>query len=244
MKNTIGIVRTHNCNPHLLVHVLEHNCRYCDLGIIVYDDCSTDGTVMICNSHPNVVRLVAAKEYSKDRMKFEFESRQRLLSLARQHGPEWILAFDSDEIVEFSPHVELNGTDAVAMKLYDFHMTPGDMQPFRLGRKWCGPEYRVIKMLFKVSDHLGYFYGDQREATIAPDAKVMEAGYVKHYGKAISIHDWEKKCRYYEEFYPEPYKTKWHNRKGKAIKNDLKSDFGAQLIQWRNRDRKGFLLKE
>ena len=67
-------------------------------------------------------------------------------------------------------------------------------------------------------------------------SKVLRAGYVKHYGKAISVEEWEKTCDYYAEW-PEPYGSKWAARRGKAIHTE--SDFGRPLILWEDKDRFG-----
>ncbi|NCU33402.1 MAG: hypothetical protein EOM23_10865 [Candidatus Moranbacteria bacterium] len=74
---------------------------------------------------------------------------------------------------------------------------------------------------------------------------MQKAGYVKHYGKAISIEEWEKTCDYYinergddQKF--KTFKNKWLARRGKAI--HTMSDFGSELIQWHEREEKGIPL--
>ena len=62
-------------------------------------------------------------------------------------------------------------------------------------------------------------------------------GFVRHYGKAISIEEWERTCDYYinvrwSDRMPE-LRDRWKQRKGKAI--HTKSDFGRKLITWENR---------
>src|SRR5690606_17647905 len=73
-------------------------------------------------------------------------------------------------------------------------------------------------------------------------------GYVKHYGKAISIEEWEKTCQYYINHVDEkqPGNTtisqKWSARIGKAV--HLRSDFNNTFIYWDKRHKKGFPLNE
>ncbi|MBK7632430.1 MAG: hypothetical protein IPJ23_17350 [Ignavibacteriales bacterium] len=56
---------------------------FCTGGIFVYDDCSTDDTVLICKSHPNVKKIIQGSFWDKDRAKAEFENRQLLLLEAK-----------------------------------------------------------------------------------------------------------------------------------------------------------------
>jgi len=105
-------------------------------------------------------------------------------------------------------------------------------------RKWFGPEFRDIGMFFRNTPHLSYTKPDQRVANYLQGALV--SGYVKHYGKAISIKQWEDTCDYYISYFPESYKSKWEARKGNAIHD--KSDFGNALILWEDRFKKGINL--
>jgi hypothetical protein len=57
-------------------------------------------------------------------------------------------------------------------------------------------------------------------------------GYVKHYGKAISVEEWERTCNYYVHYFPR-YAKKWAGRRGKAV--HTLSDFGRPLIKWEDR---------
>lgn len=69
---------------------------------------------------------------------------------------------------------------------------------------------------------------------------IENLGYVRHYGKAISVEEWEKTCDYYGKHFPQ-YSEKWEKRKGKAVHNGV-SDFGNKLISWKEKEQKGFLL--
>jgi hypothetical protein len=80
----------------------------------------------------------------------------------------------------------------------------------------------------------GWHYPDQRICTMIPGSKVVNSGYVKHYGKSISISEWESTCDYYIKYFPN-YSEKWKKRKGKAIHSNL-SDFDRPLITWDQKD--------
>ena len=71
------------------------------------------------------------------------------------------------------------------------------------------------------------------------------AGYVKHYGKAISISEWEKTCKYYIYHrwagINKKLLNRWMQRVGNAIHN--KSDFGNDLIKWKDKESLGIPLK-
>jgi hypothetical protein len=68
------------------------------------------------------------------------------------------------------------------------------------------------------------------------------SGLVRHYGKAKSVEEWERTCEYYGEHLPEPYQSKWRNRRGRAVKRDYKSDFGFPLVKWKDRFNAGIPL--
>jgi len=56
-------------------------------------------------------------------------------------------------------------------------------------------------------------------------------GLIKHYGKSISIEQWEETCKYYMKSVP-VLADKWEKRLGKAI--HTKSDFDRKLITWKD----------
>ena len=51
--------------------------------------------------------------------------------------------------------------------------------------------------MFKNKSAIGYCIPDQRECLLKNDSRILLSGYVKHYGKSISIEQWEKTCEYY-----------------------------------------------
>ena len=66
---------------------------------------------------------------------------------------------------------------------------------------------------------------------------------VRHYGKAISVEEWERTCDYYAHHTAEPgLAEKWAARRGKAVHEYWTSDFGNKLIRWRERHELGIEL--
>ena len=237
----VGITRIRN-EQEIIKDTLDHFSQFCNGGIYIYDDVSTDKTVEICRSHPAVKDIVLGKVWNPNRFDAEWQTRQAVLERAKMDNPDWFIYFDADERIEFDFTEEvLKNYDAIWMKLFDFYITPEDKDLPYTARTKMGCEYRRIVMAFKNSPHLRYHIPDQRIVTLPPNAKMLEAGYVKHYGKAISIQQWEETCDYYASHFPEPYRSKWLKRKGKAIHTD-KSDFGMPLIKWSEKETKGVEL--
>lgn len=237
-----GITRIRN-ESEIIRSTLDHYADICkEGGIYVYDDASTDDTADICEAHPSVKVVIRNKEWDTNRTRAEYTTRQAVLERAQQDKPDWILYFDADERIDWDDFpwaANFNNCDAVRMKLYDYYITPEDVRKDFWERQWLGPEFRRITMMFRNDEHLKYNRPDQRMATMRPNARILDAGSVKHYGKAISVDQWEETCDYYMTHFPEPYKTKWAARKGKAIHTEMKSDFDRPLMKWNERTKKG-----
>jgi glycosyltransferase involved in cell wall biosynthesis len=210
--------------------------------VFVIDDCSTDNTVEICKSHQVVDKIICSLRHSPDRPNAETEDRKILLNMAQSliSPGSWIFLMDGDERVEFDldqlrsvPQI-VNG---IRMKLFDYYITAEDVHLRYTERRWLGPEYREILMAFRNIPGLKYNREDQR-APIVP-GNITSFGYVKHYGKAVSVEQWERKCEYYMKNFPR-YAKKWKARKGKAI--HTMSDFGRELITWEEKETKGIKL--
>ena len=97
-------------------------------------------------------------------------------------------------------------------------------------------------MFFRNSPYLRYHLPDQRIVTMEPGIQIPIHGDIKHYGKAISVQQWEATCDYYIRFWPK-YADKWRKRKGKAVHDQMLSDFGNPLLRWADR-LKGFTLED
>ena len=235
--NIVGICRIRNEEG-----VIENTLKHLEdkIGnIYVYDDCSTDRTVEICKNAPNVVQVVENEEWESDPMQrqiLEGEQRQFIYDIAKQENPDWIYYFDADEYADFSDiNFERADVDGYKMRFFDFYITPEDVDKPYLERKMIGPEYRDILTLFRPNPALQFI---TRQPSNVP--KLYIAGYVKHYGKAISVQQWEDTCDYYINHLWEQQpggltiSKKWKERKGKAI-HDMVSDYDNFLIEWRDR---------
>ena len=223
----------------IINHTLDHMSTFCD-KVIVYDDCSTDDTVALCNAHPIVEHVIRGEFWDSNRAVAEFQNRHQLWLYAKNilDPNDWFVYMDADEILEFDWSSLNNRYDAIRMRLYDFYITEEDKDKHYLKRKWMGPEYRDILFAFRMGATSGWHGLDQRECTLT-SGNVAQSGFVKHFGKAISIQQWEDTCEYYATHFP-MYSAKWNARRGKAI--HTKSDFGRDLIGWEDRFDKGVRL--
>ncbi len=248
MLNTpkiIGLTKVRN-EAHIIKDTLGNWAPFCTGGIYVYDDVSTDKTVEICRAHPAVKEVILGNVWDPDREKAEWFNRQQVLMRAQQSaGPDdWFVYFDADEqIYNFTDYklFENSAVKAIACRLYDFYITPEDVDKPYKERQYIGPEFRTIPFFFKNSPYLRYHLPDQRIVTMEPGIQIPIHGDIKHYGKGFSVEQWEHTCQYYIKFWPK-YSSKWRKRVGKAIKKDMLSDFGNQLILWKDRIR-GFSLE-
>ena len=247
-----GIIKVNN-EQEIIQETLDHFSKFCNNGVYVYDDCSDDATLSILERHKNINGIYRNLRFDKDRYRHEWQSRQTALAMAQKHSPDWICCFDADERldVDFDDLLYLMRSpnyDAIFMKLFDAYITHYDILNLfgspgppvisnYKERKYFGPEYREIGMFFRNTPYLKYHLPDQRIATF--QGGYLSHGYVKHYGKAISIKQWEDTCTYYINNFPK-YAEKWKARQGKAIHD--KSDFGNDLITWDEKETKGVLL--
>jgi len=239
----IGLLLVRN-EEHLIERTLDKMSEYCDI-IFIHDDASTDATVDICREHPNVATISMSQYYASDRTWAETHNRAELLRSAQAFGTskdDWFVYLDADEEIEFDWYMFMKTTImspevvAIRMKLFDFYATEEDAHLDYTHRTKMGPEYRSIIMAFKNTEHLSYHVPIQREVAIGPGS-ILESGFVKHYGKAISAEHHEMKCEYYARNFPIDYAEKWDNRRGKFIHTI--SDFGMELITWDEKEEKG-----
>lgn len=241
-----GLMKMRN-ESAILKDTLDNWSGICTGGIFIYDDISEDNSVEIARAHPAVKKVVEGEFWDPDRERAEWFNRQMVLICAQQYAEEdaWFVYFDCDEhIYNFNQFDLFNNkhVKAIACRLYDFYITPDDVDKNYKKREMIGPEFRTIIFFFKNSPSLRYSQPDQRIVTLPPNVgNIPIHGDIKHYGKGFSVDQWEKTCDYYIKFWPK-YSDKWRKRKGKAIHEDV-SDFGNKLIKWTDRD-KGFSLED
>lgn len=238
----IGLTRVRN-EQEIIKDTLDHMQLYCDM-VFVYDDCSTDDTVKICRQHPVVEDVVNGLKWDRNRGRAEWQNRATLLARGKMAAgqDDWFVYIDADERVDYDftrlryyyPFIH-----GIRMKLFDYYITEEDVKLNYRARKYLGPEYRQIIIAFRNLSSLDYSSFDQRQVHLRSSGTVLDEGYVKHYGKAVSVDQWEQTCDYYINHFPK-YAKKWKARKGKAI--HTKSDFGNELITWGEKDEKGILL--
>ena len=239
----IGMIRVRN-ESAIIKDTLDHMARFCSGGIYVYDDVSTDDTAVLCASHPLVRQVVHGAYWDSNRGRANYENRAAVLAAAQKEaGPQdWFVYLDADERVEFNWSDLSNlpqDVIAVRMKLFDFYITADDAHQDYRARRWMGPEYRPIIMAYRNLPTLRFRTLCQREVELGTEGTILESGFVKHYGKAVSIEQWEETCKYYSTYFP-VWAAKWNARKGKAI--HTRSDFGYDLIRWEDKEEKGIPL--
>lgn len=217
-------------NESLIIEdTLRHMLQYAP-RVLVYDDASTDNTVEICRSF-DAVTVLQGEEWRTNRQVEETRHRAILLETARGMGAEWCLYMDADErLVGDLPDMSADG---YRFQLFDGYMTPEHQAEYRSGsladlpRAW-GTERRDILMLFRVAQ-ARYRGLDQREPVVMGRISTTQV-FVKHFGKCLSVEQWEETCDYYATHFPEPYRSKWEARRGGAI--HTQSDFGRKLYEW------------
>lgn len=238
----IGITRLRN-ESLILQDTLDHVSSFAD-AIVAYDDASTDGTLGILKSHPKVAIIIENHQWVEQiqgRLAAETRHRGLLLETVRQKMQgEWIYCFDADERIvgdvrDFVDHVSVNECNGVRVRLFDAYMTPDEQTPVRESeqllnrRSYFGPEYRDILMLWRNLPQVKFCGLDTREPKGV--VQVVTHFLCQHYGKAISLAQWESTCDYYIAHFPyETYGRKWQQRKGRAI--HTYSDFGRPLLEW------------
>lgn len=243
--NIIGLIREKN-ESLILDDTLSELEKIVD-GFILLDDNSDDNSIEIAQKHPKCLAIIKnLKTATGDRSMEESIHRELLLELANSYNPKWIFYQDADERVENPSTVRKYITDntnnplieAISFSFFDAYMTTNDSKPYQDGplfnfRKLFGPERRDIVMAWKPHSEITFMTKpDLRVPDNIDPTKIITKFYVQHYGKAISIDQWEETCDYYIKHFPQ-YAKKWQARKGKGVHDD-KSDFDRPLDTWEN----------
>ncbi len=233
----MGLTRIRNESLIIKEH-LDAMAEYCTAGIYAFDDASTDNTVAICKKHPAVKSVIGVKKWDNitELAIIEMHQRQALIKEAQKDNPDWFVYLDADERLFYNFGNLTEEYDVIVSKLFDFYITEEDKDREYTGnlpsmRKWCGPEYRHIISIFKNSPEIKFTRKDSRNPKISVYTNKLFSGFIRHYGKAISIKDWERRCGFYLNRAPE-YIPIWSKRKGRAIHKE--SDFNRPLRTWKD----------
>jgi len=234
--NITSLLRVRN-GELLIEDTLEHLSEFSD-EIYVFDDASTDKTVSICQKHPKVKKVLRNYFHNPSQAFIQTAQRKLLLDYARVDSKnQWFLSTDIDDRFIFNQSI-LDNCDkysGISVMCFDAYMTKNNCKPYKKGekledlRKYWGPEYRDIVLLFKKNkSSYDLKMAGQRQPNIV--GKIVDGGYLKHYGKCLSVKQWEEKCKYYMKSMP-MLAEKWEKRLGRAI--HVKSDFDRDLLNWK-----------
>lgn len=243
----IGMMRLRN-EELILQDSLDHLSQFVD-GIIIFDDASTDKSVAVAKNHPAVLEVIENKKWRQfERAWEETANRSYLYKRAKRYWPEWFFYADADErfegdIKEYLHHCPKD-VAAIKVSLFDAYITSHDKEAYRGDqplynyRKYFGIEQRDIIMLWRNLPGIHFKRADLREPQ-GVDGKIVTKFYCQHFGKSISIAQWEETCKYYAENFPK-YSQKWNARRGKAV--HVLSDFGTKLYEWNEVKKRGIVI--
>lgn len=225
----IGITRVRN-ESLIIEDTLRHMLERVE-HVVLYDDDSEDGTADIASSFDRVT-VIHGTPWTPERDAEETRHRRLALAEAVRLGATWCLCFDADErLYGDLPAMDAGALAGYRFRLFDGYITSECRAEYQSGRlellpRMWGPERRDILMLFRARE--ARFVGlDQREP-VMPGPVDTTATYVRHYGKCISVRQWEETCEYYSRW--PKYADKWNARRGKAV--HTVSDFGRELYEW------------
>jgi glycosyltransferase involved in cell wall biosynthesis len=236
----VGLLRVRN--EELIIKEALDSLDFVD-EIYVYDDASTDQTQLICMKHPKVAKVIRNKTWKIVKgYAPQGEQLQQLLEIARSEAsPDWFITIDADErfdedfLADYPKLLKQRNYDAIVFELYDFYITKEDYNKPYNGdlsslRKYCGTEYRNTLIMFRNLLEINFPKGVYREPGPFDRNRVLFSRYkIRHYGKAISVENFEKKLSFYIKYRPQ-YRDKCEKRRGKAIHET--SDFGTKLVTW------------
>lgn len=236
--NKITVISRLRNESLVLPDFLNHVDSFCDEAFF-FDDCSLDDSVEILEKFPKTKKILRNYFHESNQSFCQTAQRKVLLDWARIHAKnEWVLLIEPDERIYFNfdklEEYDRQGKNIIYFRLFDSYLTKDNCEPYKQGdnlenlRKWWGPEMREIGFLFKKDANYDIEIPSCRQPQIKNENKIVD-GFVKHYGKSISVDQWEEACSYYEESVPQ-LSEKWKSRKGKAIHEQ--SDFDRDLYEW------------
>ena len=206
-------------------------------GFIILDDGSTDRTQELCKSFPKVLRYVYQNEPVKD----EARDKDKLLDMALDEDPDWILALDGDELLEdAASSIILREIVACPQQVtalgfnflymwndHDKYRVDGKYQNLRHPRlfkvKGLGIDPRKLK--FKTTDHGANFHCGSIPANLPGEVRYIDLN-VKHYGY-FERQQRERKKAFYVRNDPD--------NAAKGYYDHLTSEDGMELLLWQER---------
>jgi len=223
----------------LLPDFLKHIDPFIDEAFF-FDDCSEDNTVEILRAYPKTKEVLRNYFHNPDQSFVQTAQRKMLLENYRNSKDSggWFILIEPDERINFNfdmlEEYDRQNIDMVYFRLFDAYITPEDQKPYEGEklwnfRKYFGPEYRNIGFLFRKN---AAFYDVATTNCRQPyvNGKTTVDGLAQHYGKSLSIKQWEDNCDYYTRSVP-ALAEKWSARRGKAIHEV--SDFNRPLYTWK-----------
>lgn len=235
----IAMLRVRN-ESLLISDTLDHLASFAD-GIVIYDDASNDNTVDIALAHSSVIEIIVNKKWRPSNRIWEETANRRLLyRRTLRHRPEWVFYSDADErfegnIRDYLLYECADDVEGVRVRLLDAYITEEDKKSYRPeDRLWnfrtsFGVERRDILMAWRANRRINFTMPDSREPSLPP-GRIETRFWCQHYGKSLSIEQWEETCHYYINHFPTIYSEKWIARLGKAVHTE--SDFGTPLYSW------------